>query len=75
MAPTKEIKKKKETYLKEIILFKHCKKGFVPPSYIGIHSSARNFGFKFSELTIDETKLVIWGVRKGQQGATSFHQR
>ena len=54
MAPTKEIKKKKKTYLKEIILFKHCKKG--------------NFGFRFSDLTIDETKLVIWGVRKGQQG-------
>ena len=84
MAPQKNQKKLADQYVKESLLFKHCQKGVVPSSYIGLHSCERNFGFKYNvrfyfsfksktdcniqDLTLSEVKQVVWGVRCGQQG-------
>ena len=68
MAPTKDEYKKKQQYHKESILFKYCKKGPIDSRMLGIHSCERNFGFKFSDLSIEEMKKVVWGVRSGQAG-------
>ena len=68
MAPTKDFKKKSQQFMKESYLFKHCKKGAIDPAYMSLHACERNFGFKFSDLSLEEMKEVVWGVRCGQQG-------
>ena len=47
MAPEKNHQKVADNYVKEALLFKHCKKGVVPASFTGLHSCERNFGFKY----------------------------
>ena len=68
MAPTKDIKRKTQQYAKEKLLFKHCKKGLVDPSYMSLHNCERNCGIKYSDLTLKEMKSVVWGLRCGQEG-------
>ena len=68
MAPTKDIKRKTQQYMKENTLFKYCQKGTVDPSYISLHNCERNCGIKYSDLTLKEVKTVVWGLRCGQEG-------
>ena len=52
MAPQKNEKKKSDLYVKETLLFKHCKKGAVPSNFTSLSSCERNFGFKYHEIFI-----------------------
>ena len=68
MAPTKNLKRKEDVFLKERFMFKHAKKGIPDPSFVSLHNCKRNFGFSFTDLSLTEVKEVVWGVRCGQQG-------
>lgn len=68
MAPTKIKKRKEATFLKEIFMFKHAKKGVPDPTFVSLHNCKRSFGFDFTDFTLEEVQQVVWGVRCGQQG-------
>ena len=68
MAPTKNLKRKQDVFVKESFLFKYVKKGIPDPTFVSLHNCKRNFGFSFTDLTLSEVKEVVWGVRCGQQG-------
>ena len=68
MAPTKKPGRAEEVFFKESFLFKHCQKGAVNPNFVSLHSCKRNFGFSYTDFSLDEVKQIVWGVRCGQQG-------
>ena len=64
MAPEKDVNKKTARYVKELVLSKHCKKGYVPPNFTSLHSCERNFGFKYQihTLCVGDCVVVWWCV-------------
>jgi hypothetical protein len=53
MAPEKSEEKRCDRFVKETLLFKHCKKGTIPGSFTSLHACERNFGFKYHVKTVN----------------------